>query len=240
MQCKKLEKDIKTNEPQFGQEVPAQINNINKMKTLTVTLLALFFATASLQAQMNPLSDMNEFSQRLTTEATALQSIESSFTQEKYLDVFDEKIVSQGQFYYKKENKICMQYNSPLDYLIVINGTKLKIVSDGKKSIMNLGANKMMSQVQDMLTACMVGDLSKLSGHYELSYFEDKQYYLVKIKPISKAMQAYVAAIDIYLDKKDMSVHRLRLSETATNYTEYTFRNKKFNALTDEKIFAVQ
>ena len=126
------------------------------------------------------------------------------------------------------------------DYLIVINGSKLKIVSDGKKSIMNLSSNKMMAQMQDMLTACMIGDLSKMSSNYLLEYFEDARYYLVKIKPTNKAVQAYIAGIEIYLDKKDMSVHKLRLSETATNYTEYEFYNKKFNSLKNETKFAIR
>ena len=46
--------------------------------------------------------------------------------------------------------------------------------------------------------------------------------------------------IEIYLDKKDMSVHKLRLSETATNYTEYEFYNKKFNSLKNETKFAIR
>lgn len=95
-----------------------------------------------------------------------------------------------------------MEYFRPMDYLIVINGSKLKIVSDGKKNIMNLSANKMMGQMQDMLTACMIGDLSKMSSNYQLAYFEDAQFYLVKIKPVNKAVQAYITGIEIYLDKK--------------------------------------
>ena len=133
-----------------------------------------------------------------------------------------------------------MEYFRPMDYLIVINGSKLKIVSDGKKSIMNLSSNKMMAQMQDMLTACMIGDLSKMSSNYQLEYFEDARYYLVKIKPTNKAVQAYIAGIEIYLDKKDMSVHKLRLSETATNYTEYEFYNIKFNSLKNETKFAIR
>ena len=33
----------------------------------------------------------------------------------------------------------------------------------------------------------------------------------------AKRLLAYINQIQIYLDKKDMSVHKLRLSETATN-----------------------
>ena len=209
------------------------------MKAITIYLVISLFAITG-YAQMRPMSNTGEFNKKLAVEAQNLQSIESEFIQQKYLDVFDEKVTSKGKFYYKKENKICMEYNQPLNYLIVINNSKLKIVSDGKKSIMNLSSNKMMDQMQDMLTACMVGDLSKLSSSYQLSYFEDSKYYLVKIKPTNPAIQAYIHEMDIYLDKKDMSVYRLRLSETATNYTEYEFRNKKFNTLTDETVFSVR
>lgn len=209
------------------------------IKAITIYLFTIFFAISG-YAQMRPMSNLDEFNKRLAAEAQSLQSIESDFIQQKYLDVFDEKVTSKGKFYYKKENKICLKYSVPLDYLIVINNAKLKIVSDGKKNIMNLSSNKMMAQMQDMLTACMVGDLSKLSSSYELSYFEDSKHYLVKIKPTNKAIQAYIAEMEIHLDKKDMSVYRLRLSETATNYTEYEFLNKKFNALTDEKVFVVR
>ena len=96
-----------------------------------------------------------------------------------------------------------MDYAQPMNYLIVINNNQLKIVSDGKKSIMDLHSNKMMNQMQDMLTACMVGDLSNMSPGYVLEYFEDAHYYLIQIKPVSKAVQAYINQIQIYLDKKE-------------------------------------
>lgn len=211
------------------------------MKTIYISLLQLLILASSLQAQqMKPVTHLQEFEKRLAQEAQTVESIESDFTQVKYLDVFDEKVTSKGKFSYQKSNRIRMEYARPMNYLIVINDAKLKIVSDGKKSIMNLNANKMMAQMQDMLTACMIGDLSKMAPHYRLEYFEDARYYRVNIKPVSKAIQAYIAGIEIYLDKKDMSVHKLRLSETATNYTEYEFYNKTFNSLKDETKFAIR
>ena len=211
------------------------------MKAIYTILFLLFTANCSLHAQqMKQLNNRQEFEKRLSNEAQTVQSIESEFTQVKYLDVFDEKVTSKGKFYYRKSNKICMEYAHPMNYQIVINGPRLKIISDGKKSIMNLSSNKMMNQMQDMLTACMIGDLSKMTANYQLEYLEDAHYYLVKIKPVSKAVRAYIAGIEIYLDKKDMSVYKLKLSETDTNYTEYEFYNKKFNSLKDETKFSVR
>lgn len=212
-----------------------------KMKKLAIYLLLLFTFVASAQAQqMRKVDNIQGFEKKLLQEAKTVQSIESDFTQVKYLDVLDTKVTSKGKFFYKKPSMICMDYARPMNYLIVINGGKIKIVSDGKKSVMNLTANKMMKEMQGMLTACMVGDLSQISSSYHQEYFEDSNYYLVKIKPISRAVQAYINMIQIYLDKRDMSVHKLRLSETATNYTEYTFYNKKFNSLRDDSKFSVR
>ncbi len=211
------------------------------MKTIITSLLLFFALPGILHAQqMKKLTQLTEFETRLAQEAQNLQSIECDFTQVKYLDVLDEKVTSKGKFYYKKSNKICMEYARPMNYLIVINDTKLKTVSDGKKSIINLSSNKMMGQMQDMLTACMVGDLSKMTSNYQLEYFESDKHYQVKINPVSKAVQTYINHIDILIDKKDMSVYKLCLWETATNYTEYEFYNKKFNTLKDDTKFAVR
>ena len=101
------------------------------MRTLSTYLLLSFLSIASVYSQaMKKMTQLQDFENRLTEEAQTIQSIESDFTQVKYLDVFDEKVISKGKFYYQKSNKICMEYFRPMDYLIVINGNKLKIVSD--------------------------------------------------------------------------------------------------------------
>ncbi|WP_321436271.1 outer membrane lipoprotein carrier protein LolA [uncultured Bacteroides sp.] len=210
------------------------------MKVSTVYLFMFFSFVLSAQAQMKKMDSVQGFERRLRQEAKTIQSIESDFTQVKYLDVFDEKVTSKGTFYYKKSNMVCMNYARPMNYQIVINGGKLKIVSDGKKNVMNLTANKIMKEMQGIITACMVGDLSQMSSGYQQEYFEDSNFYLVKIKPMSSAVKAYITNMQVYLDKKDMSVHKLRLFETAKNYTEYTFYNKKFNSLKDDKKFSVR
>ena len=203
-------------------------------------LLVLLPATTLHGQTMQKMTRLSEFESRLAREAKTLTSIESDFAQTKYMDVLDEKVISKGKFYYRKSNKVCMEYTRPVSYLMVMNESRIKIVADGKKSVMNLSSNKMMNQMQDMLTACMVGDLSGISSNYQLEYFENAQLYLVRIKPTNKAVQAYISGIEIYLDKRDMSVSRLKLSETGDNYTEYAFTNKKFNSLIDDAKFSIR
>lgn len=204
---------------------------------LLAFLLACFPAEA--QEKLTPLASTSVFQERLKEEASRIHSIESDFTQEKYLDVFNQKVISKGRFYFRKENKIRMDYTSPVDYRIVINGQKLEMMSEGKSNVVNLGSNGMMNEMKGMLAGCMVGDLSSLTASYRLDYYETPSLYVVKIKPLAQGVQAYIREIVISLDKKDMSVRTLRLSENEKDYTEYIFTNKRYNTLSDDSMFAI-
>ena len=209
-------------------------------KYIYTFLLVVFCLPLAAQKDLTPLASVTAFQERLKKEAASLSSIESDLTQEKFLDVFNEKIVSKGRFYYKQENMIRMDYTSPVDYQIIINGQKLKIVSEGKSNVVNLGSNQMMNEMKGMLAACMIGDLTVMSSAYQLEYYESPSLYVVKIRPVSKSVQAYISEIIISIDKKDMSVQTLRLSENAKDYTEYHFTNRKYNTLTSDEKFVIR
>ena len=191
-------------------------------------------------AQTSNIADMQKFENQLKETASKLISIESDFTQVKHLDMFDEDVTSKGKFYYLKDNKIRLDYSQPLNYLIVINGTRLKIVADGKKSVMQLNSNKMMNEMQDIITACMVGSLNRMNDNYNLEYQEDKERYIVRITPRSKVVKDYISNIEIRLNKTDLSVDQLRMYENEADYTDYKFSNKHFNQLKDESLFSIE
>lgn len=73
-----------------------------------------------------------------------------------------------------------------------------------------------------------------------MEYWQDRESYLVKIKPLSQGVKAYLAEMSIWFDKTDMTVKRLRLAENASDYTEYQFLNRKFNTLTDDEKFTIR
>lgn len=210
------------------------------MKKTIVFILSIWMTVQVCGQSWEKMKSVEEFSQRLNTTASHTQSIACDFVQEKYLDVFAEKIISKGKFYFRKENKIALSYTQPLDYLIVINGPKLKIVSEGKTNLVDLGANKMMNGMNNLLAACMTGDLSLLKDGYQMEYLEDKNYYLVRIKPREQGVKNYLTGMVIWFDKKDMTVARLRLSENAGDYTEYQFLNRQFNTLKDDEKFVIR
>ena len=209
------------------------------MKTIiTLILCGCFCISAWTQEQFRVMSSSTEFLQQLSVESSTLETIQSDFTQTKYMEMLSEKIVSKGKFYYKKEGKIRMDYSSPIKYLLIINDKKIKIVSDGKTSIFDTKNNKMMEQMNTLISACMTGNLGKLSSAYTFEYKENATHYWIQVQP-KGSVKSYMKHIDIYLDKKDLSVQRLRLTEASSDYTEYLFSNKQQNVKIDDAEFRI-
>ncbi len=210
------------------------------MKTWIILFCSLCMANAALGQSWQKMESQETFNRRLNEVAANTHSIACDFIQEKYLDVFAEKILSKGKFYFRKENKIALCYTQPLDYLIVINGQKLKIVSEGKANVVDVGSNKMMDGMNRLLAACMTGNLNLLQEGYQMDFLEDSVYYLVRIRPQQKDLQFYMREMALWFDKKDMAVVRLRLSENESDYTEYRFLNRQFNTLHDDEKFTIR
>jgi outer membrane lipoprotein-sorting protein len=193
---------------------------------------------AAAQTAFTPVASTGQLDAALLKASGDVNVLESDFVQTKYMEMLSENIVSKGKFYYKKTSKIALDYTSPAQYLIVINGQQVKIVSGGKKNIYELRANKMMSQTSALLSACMTGNLSLLSADYRLEYTENNTQYRIKILPLD-SMKSYLEEIDIFLNKQDFSVDRLRMTEPTLDYTEYVFTNKKKNTPLTDEIFRI-
>ncbi|MDR1783827.1 MAG: outer membrane lipoprotein carrier protein LolA [Dysgonamonadaceae bacterium] len=209
------------------------------MRFIYLVLGLILSGSVYAQGDYRTMSDIAGFNNKLGEESAKLTALESDFRQTKFIGLLSEKIVSNGQFFYKKADKICLQYAAPVKYEIVINGQKIKIVSDGKKNVYDLNSNKMMAQTGNLLSACMTGNLASLSSEYSLAYSENEQLYLVEVSPKGN-VKNYLKTISIYFSRKDFSVEQLRITEQSGDYTEYAFTNKKKNPQLPDAKFSVK
>ena len=137
-------------------------------------LLAWSIANAA-----QPLANLDELNRRLQETAGKITSIESEFVQTKHIDIFDEDVESRGTFLYCNGRQICLDYRQPMAYRIVINGNRLMTVADGHKTIVNLGSNAMMNEMQKLIGASMAGNLQALQSDFDLTYEADAQHYYI-------------------------------------------------------------
>ncbi|MDR3093249.1 MAG: outer membrane lipoprotein carrier protein LolA [Bacteroidales bacterium] len=206
---------------------------------LDMFLLCLVTGNAVAQDGFGSVASEAELQQRLNEASDAVQTLSSQFSQEKYIALLDEKIRSEGMFFYKKSDRICLEYRSPASHSVVINRQQMKIVSDGKTNIYDVGKNRMMAQTNLLLTACMTGNFGKLSKDYQLTFQESDTQYRIRIQPLTSHPSS-VKKMDILLDKQDLSVQELKMTEPSDDYTLYTFTGKQKNVQIADSKFKIQ
>lgn len=190
-------------------------------------------------ADMKALKDTTTFKKRMKEASATTNTIDCDFTQKKHLSFMAEDITTTGHFSFKKERMIRWEYKKPYSYIVIINNNDIYLKDDDKTSHFDAKSNKMFQGINDMMVSIVKGDLFG-SGDFKYTAFENEKYYFVKLIPIKGQMKDYMKSIDIYFDKKDMTVVKLKLTETSDDYTYIEYQNKVINKPLSDALFTVK
>ncbi len=175
------------------------------------------------------MKDVAGFKQKLTTVTAGINTIESDFTQEKKLNILTSTLVSKGHFCFKRENNIRWEYLQPYKYLIIISNDKIYIKEEKDQKQYDIQSNKMFQEMNRFISGCIQGDILKNDKDYKIGYFEDGRYFFVTLVPVAEKMRQMLNEIQIWFDRADMTVARIRMVESGGDYTRIDFVNKKLN-----------
>lgn len=206
------------------------------MKNILVLILLAQFGFAQ---NFKSVKDTAALRLKVEQMSKTVNSIESDFTQEKNLSLLSEKILSKGHFVFKKENLLRWEYNTPYKYLIVINKDKIWIKDEKKTAKYDMNSNKVFKEINDIMIACVQGNIFK-SGKFKVAYFENDRYYKLELTPLQKNMKESLKKINMYFDKSVTSVTKLDMVEPNDDYTTLEFINKKLNGAVADNIFTVK
>jgi outer membrane lipoprotein-sorting protein len=181
------------------------------------------------QVPAKPMKDVDGFKLKLSSMSASVNTIQSDFVQEKKLSVLDNMLISKGQFSFKRENNIRWEYIQPYKYLIIISKGKIFIKEDKEHKQYDIQSNKMFQEMNKFISGCIQGDILKNEKDYSISYFEDSQYFFVTLVPVSEKMRQMLNEIQIWFDRKDLTVSRIRMMEPGGDYTRIDFTGKKVN-----------
>jgi outer membrane lipoprotein-sorting protein len=175
------------------------------------------------------MGDVEAFKNKLVTMSGSTSTIVSDFIQEKNLSVLSEKIISKGQFCFKKQNNIRWEYREPTQYLIIISNNQLFTRDDKNQKLYDIQSNKMFQEMNRFISGCIQGDILKNDKDYAIEYFENSKRYYVKLVPRAEKMKEMLKEVQIYFDKNDLTVSGLKMVESGEDYTKIDFINKKLN-----------
>lgn len=191
------------------------------------------------QTGFKPVANLDQFKKEFTAAAQQTQSVKSDFVQEKYLSMLSDKITSKGKFWFKKENRVRMEYASPTFYLMIINGKNVRIKDARSDKNISTGGNKLFEQISRITADCVQGNVLN-NKDFTAKVQENAQQYLLQLAPVAKGMKDFFSSIELLVDKKDLGVTKIVMYEASGDRTEMIFTKKERNAPIPDEMFALK
>jgi len=212
-------------------------------KNKILSFLIFFFTTAFPAFSQIPegftgLENPDQLKKQLIESAQQTQSLVSNFTQEKHLTMMEEVLVSKGRFLFKKENKVRWEYDSPINYTILISNNQFLIDNDGKISTFNTESNKMFKEINRMILMAIEGNFVNDTS-FAADYYSGKNDYLAVLTPHDKMLRNILSKIEIFFNKSDISVDQVKFIEPENDYTLIIFSDKKKNINIEDAQFTL-
>jgi len=207
-----------------------KLQRMNRTVAFFTCLCLIFFIQRnSAQETYTPMSDIGTFKEKLAVVSESTQTIVCNFVQEKNLSVLSEKVVSKGQFFFKKQDNIRWEYTDPYKYLIIISNNQLFTRDDKNQNQYDIQSSAVFQEMNKFISGCVQGDILKNDKDYAISYFEGSRSYYVKLIPRNEKMKQMLNEVQIYFDRNDLTVSSLKMIESGEDYTRITFMDKKLN-----------
>ncbi|CAN5773748.1 hypothetical protein BH10BAC3_BH10BAC3_05080 [soil metagenome] len=211
---------------------------MRKLLLITISLLMLHLTQAQYPG-FKPLTEMAAFKQSFMDAAQKTQTIKSDFVQEKNLSMLEDKIVSKGKFWFKKDNLVRIEYTQPFQYLMVMNANNVYIKDGQKENKLSTRSNKLFQQINKITVDCIQGTALNNSD-FTVRVFENAQAYLVEMSPVVKSLKEFFKSINIMVAKKDYAVTKIDMIEPGGDNTVINFTNRQINNAIPDAIFAIK
>ncbi len=215
------------------------------MKIITQYVLMIVVLTCSgmwsyaQEKGFSKIGNSQKLQQEMKTQSDKRATLSSDFIQEKEMSLLEDVIISKGKFFFKKEDKIRIEYTSPFEYLLVMTDGQITIKDGEKINKINTRNSSSMQSVNQLIMDCMSGTVFE-NNNFQVSAYENQQDYLLVLKPEESAMKMMFAEIKIYMNKSDKSVNQLIMKENSGDQTIMKFNNTQINPELPNALFSIR
>ncbi len=181
-------------------------------------------------------SEIKIFKNNVSTTAERSKTIVNTFIQRKHIDFLSNDIESSGDLYFKAPNIIKWTYTNPYQYSVIFREQKLYINDAGKKSDINLASNKVFKKLNDLIARSVSGDMLD-DTQFDMSFFKDTTYHIVKLSPKDDTLKEMFKEIVLSFESDTYLVSGVKLIEPSEDYTLIKFKNVSVNKPISNAIF---
>ena len=167
----------------------------------------------------------------LKTAAATTETLSSPFVQEKYLDIFAEKLLSQGQFVYRKPDQLRWELLSPVASGFILqgdNGERWNSLSHerDKFSVKN---DPIMGMIARQLLAWAQVDLNWLQQRYRMELASNEPVVLT-LYPLDSGEAGFIDHLQVLFSADRSHVSEVQMIEQGGDSTVIRFTDVQINA----------
>lgn len=177
------------------------------------------------------------FERELRAKNEKIATICCLFSQTRELAVLTHAVKKTGKFYFKRPD--CMMLAFDDGEYIKMTESWFEIKNADKIETVKVTSNPMLKNMSAILSVCVVGDFGQIDKGFEICIVETATEWVVTMQPKRGAVAAKLKQMEVYFDRADMSLNRLKMIEKSTDYTQYDFWRKQFDVDIDSQIFNI-
>ncbi len=199
-----------------------------------IFLFLIACVSVSAQTKMNA-NEAGTLRELIKNKAANTKTITSDFVQYKHLDFLSNDIKSSGKLAFKAPDIVSWKYTSPFSYTVLFKDNQLFINDDGNKSKMDLSSNKLFTQLNQLITASISGDMF-ISEDFTIDYFKIDGNSLVHFSPKDPQFSEFIKVFHI-LFSSEGAVLEVKMIEPSNDYTQIIFSNRVENQTIPDAVF---
>lgn len=168
--------------------------------------------------------------ERLQTLSSGIETLYSSFTQEKYLAIFQESLSSKGRFYYQKPDGLRWELLEPVATGFVLKGGEGRRWHErtGQGERFDISREPIMKIVAEQLLAWARADFDWLGKNYRINVLE-KAPVKLKLEPLSAAAAGFIDHLEIVFAADGRHVQVVEVHEKDGDFTRMRFADTVIN-----------
>ncbi len=211
------------------------------MNPIRLIAIWCFVVTSSITFSQPPLGfvemkDVSDFKTSVKETIGQIQTIKADFSQEKHLSIFSKTIDSHGNMAFKAPAKLKWTYTTPYSYEILIRDQTISINDQGKVSTFDLSSSEKFSEINALILNSITGKILE-DARFSTAYYDNESFQLVVLKPKDSEMSSFISEIHIYVDPRKKQVSKIKIVESASDYSVITFSNQILNEPIPDGLF---
>lgn len=179
----------------------------------------------------------SELLERLQQLSAGIVTLASDFTQEKYLAVFQEAMVSHGRFYYRKPDALRWELTRPVATGFVLQGERGRRWHErtGRSESFDINREPVMKIVAQQLLAWTRADFDRLRKEYRITVVAE-QPVVLQLDPLFDSA-GFLDYLLIAFVPDGRHVQSVEVHEKDGDYTRIRFDNAIINQPLAEELF---